>query len=218
MAKAGYKTQNRFKLSPGVDPCASEDAGPSMVTVNAAAETDHELLAVLSDPGASESEWLSACRKLDDYKRAAESQIIQNQKQCRRILAIASAMLLFSGLGAAACFQLGLFNHEPKAALAPVPSDVDFAPYMANLQREIKSHWHPPRSNESHHIQMLFTVARNGEISHVGFNRLSRQSEADAAALKSIVETMRSAPPLPAGAPESVNVEFSFDYDVSDKD
>ncbi len=87
---------------------------------------------------------------------------------------------------------------------------------MGNLEKIIKKNWSPPAGTDSHKIILHFKVARNGEISKICFDRLSRQSEADAAALKSVIETMRTAPPLPAAAPESVDVQFTFDYLVNE--
>jgi len=95
--------------------------------------------------------------------------------------------------------------------------DVDFGPYMADLQRKIKSRWNPPKSNETKKLKVFFEVARDGKISKARVLDSSGDDQVDKAGLAALKE-LGYAPPLPAGAPESVAIEFSFDYNVFDKD
>jgi hypothetical protein len=217
MTNTGYKTPKIFKFRVRGDQSSPDRPQLAVVDDSSAVAAPDQLLAVLSDPNAHENDWLNACQQLDEHNRKIEREALEAKKRRRLTWVISSIVLLGTGFGAAAFIQLHSVSAQPKPIAAPLPDNsVDFGPYMATLQRQIKAHWHPPQSNDSHHITMRFRVAKSGEISDVAFDRLSRESEADAAALKSIVETMRTAPPLPAGAPSYVDVQFTFDYLVSD--
>lgn len=89
----------------------------------------------------------------------------------------------------------------------------DCSQYMANLQRRIKKHWMPPRHTESRTIVVMFTVARDGALSELHITRSSGVSIADQAAIQA-VQNSAPLPPLPPHAPESVQIEFTFDYNV----
>jgi TonB family protein len=92
-------------------------------------------------------------------------------------------------------------------------ADVDFGPYMADLQRRIKKHWFPPKGNESKKVVVVFKVHSGGELSALRLDRSSGVAIADNAALKA-VEDAAPFRPLPAGAPDSVDIQFTFDYNV----
>lgn len=91
--------------------------------------------------------------------------------------------------------------------------DVDFGPYMADLQRRIKRAWFPPKGNESKTVKVVFKVHRNGTMSNLRLARSSGLAIADQAALKAV---KNAAPfrPLPKGAPNDVDIQFTFDYNV----
>lgn len=94
-----------------------------------------------------------------------------------------------------------------------VRKDVDFGPYMAELQRRIKRAWFPPRIARSKRVQVIFKVHRNGEMTNLRLANSSGLTAADEAALKAI-EAAAPFHPLPAGAPADVDIEFTFDYNV----
>jgi protein TonB len=84
---------------------------------------------------------------------------------------------------------------------------------MAELQRRIKKAWFPPKGQESMRVMVIFKVSKNGELSALRLQKSSGSSLADQAALKAVQD---AAPfrPLPAGAPEDVDIQFTFDYNV----
>lgn len=92
-------------------------------------------------------------------------------------------------------------------------ADVDFGPYMADLQRRIKKHWFPPKGNESKRVVVVFKVHSGGELSNLHLDHSSGVAIADNAALKA-VEDAAPFRPLPAGAPDAVDIQFTFDYNV----
>ncbi|MBS2004486.1 MAG: TonB C-terminal domain-containing protein [Cyanobacteria bacterium SZAS LIN-5] len=101
-------------------------------------------------------------------------------------------------------------NGRPSVA---AQADVDFGPYMADLQRRIKRAWFPPKGNESKRVVVIFKVHRGGELSNLRLDKSSGVAIADQAALKA-VENAAPFRPLPAGASDDVDIQFTFDYNV----
>ena len=91
--------------------------------------------------------------------------------------------------------------------------DVDFGPYMNELQRRIKRSWRPPRGNESKRVIVTFKINKTGELSNLNLKKGSGFEPADKAALLAI-QTAAPFARLPEGAPTSVDIEFTFDYNV----
>jgi len=92
-------------------------------------------------------------------------------------------------------------------------ADVDFGPYMSDLQRRIKRAWFPPKGNESKRVVVVFKIHRGGELSNLRLDHSSGVASADQAALKA-VENAAPFRQLPAGAPDDVDIQFTFDYNV----
>jgi|GEM_PF-822856 len=103
-------------------------------------------------------------------------------------------------------------NPDGPASMA-ARADVEFGPYMSALQRKIKMAWKPPRGTESNRIVVIFTINKNGYLQNIELTSPSRDQSANAAALDAV---KRAAPfdPLPAGSPATVDIEFTFDYNV----
>jgi Ca-activated chloride channel family protein len=91
-------------------------------------------------------------------------------------------------------------------------ADVDFGPYMADVQRRIKKQWFPAKGNESKRVVTTFKVNSDGSISDARIDRSSGVALADRAALDAVNKTTMR--PLPAGAPQSVDIQFTFDHNV----
>ena len=109
-------------------------------------------------------------------------------------------------------------NPPPNARpLAPASlaakKDIDFGPYMNDLQRRIKRAWRPPRGNESKRVVVVFKISRNGELSDLRIKKGSSFEPSDKAALLAIQAAAPFAR-LPEGAPNIVDIEFTFDYNV----
>jgi TonB family protein len=84
---------------------------------------------------------------------------------------------------------------------------------MADLQRRIKHNWHPPRGNESKRVVVLFSIHKDGRISHLRVERSSGVEIADQAALTA-VQKASPVRQLPEGASQNVDIQFTFDYNV----
>ena len=84
---------------------------------------------------------------------------------------------------------------------------------MNELQRRIKRAWRPPRGNESKRVIVVFKISRDGELSNLVIKKGSGFQPSDQAALLAIQNAAPFAR-LPEGAPNAVDIEFTFDYNV----
>lgn len=100
------------------------------------------------------------------------------------------------------------FARKRKAAFP----DVDFGPYMADLQRRIKRGWFPPKGEEGKRVVVVFKLGAQGELVDLRLDHSSGSATADEAALNA----MRHAAfrPLPEGAKAPIDIQFTFDYNV----
>ncbi len=90
--------------------------------------------------------------------------------------------------------------------------DVDFGPYMADLQRKIKRNWYPPKGNESIRVVSAFKIHADGHMSDLKLTQSSDIDNVDEACLKAVRESRFRQ--LPEGAPANVDIQFTFDYNV----
>lgn len=90
----------------------------------------------------------------------------------------------------------------------------DFGPYMKELQRRIKMNWDPPKGNESKRVVLLFSIARDGRLLNVGVHRSSGMPAADRAAIDAVKLTAPFRPLPPDFKGNSVDIQFTFDYNV----
>ncbi len=104
-------------------------------------------------------------------------------------------------------------NNPGRAPSVAAQADVDFGPYMSDLQRRIKRAWFPPKGNESKRVVVVFKVHRGGELTNLKLDKSSGVAVADAAALKA-VENAAPFRPLPPGSSDDVDIQFTFDYNV----
>lgn len=90
----------------------------------------------------------------------------------------------------------------------------DFGPYMRELQRRIKMNWDPPKGNESKRVVLLFKIAKDGRLLSLRVFKSSSIPNADKAALNAVELTapFRPLPPEFKGA--SIDIQFTFDYNV----
>jgi TonB family protein len=94
---------------------------------------------------------------------------------------------------------------------------VDFGKYMADLQKRIRKHWFPPRDPNSKVASVTFVITRSGNLQSLRILNSSGLAASDNAALQA-VENAAPFPPLPEGAPPSVDIEFTFTYQVFSQD
>jgi TonB family protein len=105
-------------------------------------------------------------------------------------------------------------NNNPNGAPSvAAQQDVDFGPYMADLQRRIKRAWFPPRGQENRRVVVVFKIHKEGELSNLRLVTSSGMAGADKAAM-SAVENAAPFRHLPEGASDDVDIQFTFDYNV----
>lgn len=98
---------------------------------------------------------------------------------------------------------------QVKVIVAPT---CDAGPYIAELQRRIKRAWHPPRSNTSARVLVVFSVKTDGTMINPRITQSSGEKEKDEAALRTLDAVKFD--PLPANAPDTFDIQFTFDYNV----
>lgn len=91
---------------------------------------------------------------------------------------------------------------------------VDFSTYMSNMKKHIQSKWTPPKGFENRSVTAVFTILRNGTIVNPTLTQASGIDNIDKAALAAL-QSASPLPPLPLGAPKSVQVQYKFDWKVS---
>jgi TonB family protein len=171
------------------------------------------LLNIIGNPCAEESQWMHACKLLgSEISRVCPKH--QKRSNKRRLFAwLIAACSLISLVFVASKVHGPNPQHATPIASKPAESDVDFGPYMADMQRRIKGHWFPPKEDQPKRVVLLFKVHSNGAISDVKLEKPSGSKLADLAA----IEAVRQASPLnplPAGASPDVDLQFTFDYNV----
>lgn len=90
----------------------------------------------------------------------------------------------------------------------------DFGPYMRELQRRIKMNWEPPKGNESKRVVLLFKIARDGRLISHRVYKSSGLPAADRAAMHAVELTAPFKPLPPDYRGDSVDIQFTFDYNV----
>ena len=89
-------------------------------------------------------------------------------------------------------------------------SDVDFAPYMRELQRRIKLNWNPPKANSTQKTVVSMKIAKDGRLISSKIKQSSGSPSTDRAALTAI-ELTAPFRPLPSNYNgQSVDIDFTF--------
>jgi len=93
-------------------------------------------------------------------------------------------------------------------------TSTDLGPYMADMQRSVKRAWSPPKGSISKAVTVVFKIQHNGQLANLHLLNSSGVKSLDEAALKAVENT---APfrPLPEGAPEDIDIKFTFDFNAS---
>lgn len=90
----------------------------------------------------------------------------------------------------------------------------DFGPYMRELQRRIKMNWDPPKGNESKRVVLLFKIAKDGRLLSCNVYKSSGLPSCDSAAINAVQSTAPFRPLPPEFKGESIDIHFTFDYNV----
>lgn len=93
-------------------------------------------------------------------------------------------------------------------------NEVDFGPYMQNLQKSIKKQWDPPKSDTSKRVVLLFTIQREGKIIKHSVFKSSGDEETDQAAIDALYKASPFGKLPRKFKGKSVDVQFTFDYNA----
>jgi tetratricopeptide (TPR) repeat protein len=85
--------------------------------------------------------------------------------------------------------------------------DVDFAPYMAALERRISYYWRPDTVDNGPRV--FFNIHSDGTVSDLKIGQSSGKASTDQFGLDAVVKASPFEV-LPKGSPESVAIDFSF--------
>ena len=187
MSEPESKKQNEFKTQMDAAPTISikeavaSESGTSLAQANSSGELSTTSSALPSQPGK------------DTEKKSRFGRVDKEDVFIGLILAGVAAAALY--------FHWGPFA-RPK---------IDYHKYVVTVQSEIKNHWHPPDTHNDNRVQIHFKIQKNGEVTDVGLSRMSHIPDADAAALKALLEAMPAMPPLPDGSDAPVDMDFSFE-------
>jgi TonB family protein len=89
-----------------------------------------------------------------------------------------------------------------------------FAPYMKQLQKDIKKNWEPPKYSKTIKLVTFFTIDKNGELLDLKLIRPSDNEKLNQSTLKAIEKTAPFAPLPEEYEKNTISIEFSFDYNV----
>lgn len=160
-------------------------------------------------------------RKSVDPARAAEQrQAIQQRQAARQRQATAAKQLhqarelaRRSAENTGRAFNLDR-NVDDRSGSVAANADLNFGPYMNQLQRRMKRNWSPPAGSISRAVTVLFKIHADGSITNVRLLRSSGSGACDRAAINAVQATSPFMP-LPPGASAPVSIEFTFDYGMS---
>lgn len=96
---------------------------------------------------------------------------------------------------------------------APTPADMDFGSYLSYVQSKIKHVWLPARGLRTQKLALgvVLEISRGGDVTHLRIGKSCGVVAADKSILQAI-KNMGTLKPLPSGAPQSIEVQFNFDY------
>lgn len=105
-----------------------------------------------------------------------------------------------------------MISAVPSFGQANEKKGIDWTPYMERMKIMIKRHWSPPKSLKASRTVLSFEVDSSGQVHAIRVLNSSGDPAKDVAAM----EAIKSVVPfeaLPAGGPQRVAVEFTFDFD-----
>ncbi|MBD5402387.1 TonB C-terminal domain-containing protein [bacterium] len=127
-------------------------------------------------------------------------------------------LILICLLGFNICAIANDENTQPIQSRKQKLDNVDFGPYLENLQNSIKAKWIPAKSKTSNSVVLLFSLNKKGKVISSKVLESSGSELIDKAAIKALY---KAAPfgKLPSEFKgEKIEIQFTFDYNiVSDK-
>jgi TonB family protein len=113
---------------------------------------------------------------------------------------------------------------SPNVINGSTPEDIDeeacseavLLDYVEKAKKYIGSKWQPVKGFEDRNVVAVFTVKQNGKIEDERIMEESGSQVADQSALNAL-KAASPLPPLPKGAPESIQIRYVFSWHVTRK-
>ena len=89
-----------------------------------------------------------------------------------------------------------------------------FDDYMRDLQKTIKSNWHPPIDSTSNRVTLLFSIDKEGNIHSIQLKKSSGLPATDISAIRAVSELKKFRPLPKEYDVNEITIEFNFDFKV----
>ena len=141
-----------------------------------------------------------------------------NKTKIAAISLITGVLLLALGVALCGSYVYARSMKEKVKAEELYKNNPDlFKDYMYNMQQTIKSNWNPPSQDVSSSVTLLYTINKDGSLKKYNVLKTSGTKEIDEAAISALKKSFPTEP-LPEGfGGKSVDVQFTFDYNVHKK-
>lgn len=113
----------------------------------------------------------------------------------------------------------GVKQGKEKAAELPskINNNIDFGPYIKDLQHAIRSNWNPPKWQGNRKTELKFKVEKDGSVSNIEILTSSGDRIFDNAGI-SAVKASEPFKPFPVEyKKQSMDIQFVFASKISDK-
>lgn len=90
----------------------------------------------------------------------------------------------------------------------------NYSEYVEEMQKVLKSVWAPPKRGNSYQVTLKFKVFKDGKVTALRVIKSSGDLDSDRAAVAAVRASLPFAPLPSREKAESVDVDFSFDYNV----
>lgn len=89
-----------------------------------------------------------------------------------------------------------------------------FEDYMRNLEKTIKSNWHPPIDSTSNNVTLLFSIDKEGNIHSIQLKKSSGLPAADISAIRAVSELKKFRPLPKEYDGNDITIKFDFEFNV----
>jgi periplasmic protein TonB len=103
-------------------------------------------------------------------------------------------------------------NNNPNGpATVAARKDVDYGPFMQDLQRRIQQSWKPASADKADQVVLSFTLRKDGSLVPGSISTVKASgAESEAAARQAVIAASPGFRPLPSGAADQVRIDFTF--------
>ncbi len=103
-------------------------------------------------------------------------------------------------------------NNNPNGPVTVAArKDIDYGPFMQDLQRRIQQSWKPASIDKADQVTLMFSLHKDGSLIVSSLSTVKSSSpEAEAAARQAVIAASPGFRPLPEGSPDPVRIEFTF--------